>query len=279
MQLPFVKMHGCGNDYIYFDCLKHTVPKPASLAKQLSDRHFGIGGDGIVLICPSSVAAARMRMYNADGSEGKMCGNAIRCVGKYLYDSGYCKKRQITVETASGIKTLQMQIVGSRAVGATVDMGPPVWRPEQIPVDLPGARIVGTPVKVGGRRYEITCLSMGNPHCVVFLPAVEQLDLISLGRDFERSGLFPQGVNTEFVQVLGPDQLRMRVHERGSGETLACGTGACAAVCAAVAAGLCARNTEVQVQLRGGALTVRYAPETVYMTGPAEVAFTGTAEV
>ncbi len=210
MQLPFVKMHGCGNDYIYFDCLKHTVPKPASLAKQLSDRHFGIGGDGIVLICPSSVAAARMRMYNADGSEGKMCGNAIRCVGKYLYDSGYCKKRQITVETASGIKTLQMQIVGSRAVGATVDMGPPVWRPEQIP---------------------------------------------------------------------GPDQLRMRVHERGSGETLACGTGACAAVCAAVAAGLCARNTEVQVQLRGGALTVRYAPETVYMTGPAEVAFTGTAEV
>ncbi len=271
----FVKMQGCGNDYIYFDCFDQALENPEALSVQLSQEHLGIGGDGIILIEPSAVADGRMRIFNKDGSEGRMCGNGIRCVGKYLYDSGRVSKTKLAVETKSGIKKLSLEVIDGQVLSVTVDMGPAILAPEKIPVQLEGSCVVDRPVLVGGHEQRITCVSMGNPHCVIFETDVEDLDLKKRGACVETDSLFPESVNTEFVQVLDPHTLLMRVWERGSGETWACGTGACAAAVAAVLNGYCAKNEEITVRLRGGELKIRYTDETVYMTGAAVTVFTG----
>ena len=269
-------MQGCGNDYIYIDCFRQQVEDPAALAVKLSDRHKGIGGDGVILICPSQAADAKMRMFNLDGSEGNMCGNGIRCVAKYAVDRGIARGDTLRIETRSGVKTCQVH----RETGlVTVDMGEAGFSPEDVPVRLPGEQVVGRRVQVAGGEYPITCVSMGNPHCVVFGGDPEELDLSSLGPKFERDPLFPQGVNTEFIQVLDPHTVKMRVWERGSGETLACGTGACASVAAAIANGYCPAGEDVTVRLRGGELTIRVEGRRVWMTGEAVTVFQGTVEV
>lgn len=276
MLKKFTKMHGAGNDYIYFDCLKEEFPDPSSAAVRLSDRHKGIGGDGIVLICPSSVADARMRMFNADGSEGNMCGNAIRCVGKYLFDNGIVKKHSLDIETKSGIKHLFLYEKDGKTDRVRVDMGAASFEPQAIPV-CSSQPIVGKRMSVAGGEYEITCVSMGNPHCVLFLPP-DGLDLEKLGPKFENDPLFPERVNTEFVQKIGENALKMRVWERGSGETMACGTGACAAAAAACACGICERGKDILVRLRGGDLVINVS-DTVTMTGEAVTVFTGEIEL
>ena len=271
MGLKFTKMHGCGNDYIYFNCFETPVEHPEELSVRISDRHFGVGGDGIVLICPSDKA------FNIDGSEGKMCGNAIRCVGKYLYDNGIKRRNPLTIDTLSGIKTLRLNIGADGKVDSVqVDMGKAILKPEEIPVKLDGETVVARPVKIDGKDYQITCVSMGNPHCVVFTDTdVAELPLEKIGPKFEFDPLFPERVNTEFINVIDKNTLKMRVWERGSGETLACGTGACASVVAACLNGFCEKNTDVTVRLVGGELVIRYTDEAVTMTGPATVAFTG----
>ena len=277
MLRKFIKMHGAGNDYIYFDCLREELSEPARLAVRLSDRHTGIGGDGIVLICASGIADAKMRMFNADGSEGKMCGNAIRCVGKYLYESGAVNKTDISVETLSGVKYLRLYAENGKVRSVRVDMGAAVFAPGRSPVLLEGDSVVDRAVNIADKNYRITCVSMGNPHCVVFEDP-DAVELEKIGPLFENDRLFPERINTEFVQKIGPNSLKMRVWERGSGETMACGTGACASAAAAVACGLCERGKDISVQLRGGTLTVNVG-ETVYMTGPAEIVFTGEVEI
>lgn len=277
--MRFTKMQGAGNDYIYFNCFEERINNPEELAIKLSDRHFGIGGDGIVLICPSKVADAKMRMFNADGSEGKMCGNAIRCVGKYLYDNNIVKKDEIDIETLSGIKKLVMTIENGTAVAARVDMGKAVLNPAEIPVFLDGENIIDRPVEIDGKKYNITCVSMGNPHCIVFVDDVDIIDLPIIGSRFENNPIFPERVNTEFVQVINDSKLKMRVWERGSGETLACGTGACAAVVAAVLCGHCRKKSPVEVSLRGGKLIIEYTDQSVFMTGEAIKVYTGEIEV
>lgn len=274
--MKFTKMHGCGNDYIYVNCFTEKIEEPSVIAKKVSDRHFGIGADGLILICPSETADFKMRMFNADGSEGKMCGNGIRCVAKYVYDNGMTDKEVITVETLSGIKTLQLAVSEGRVQAVTVDMGSPVLTPSQIPVKCEGDRMINQPVSVGGKEYYITCVSMGNPHAVVFTEEeVTALNLEKIGPLFENHEIFPDRVNTEFIHVIDEKTIDMRVWERGSGETLACGTGACASVVA------CVLNhkteDEVLVHLLGGDLEVRYDREknTVLLTGPAEFICTG----
>ena len=276
--LRFTKMQGAGNDYIYFNCFDQQVGSPESLAVLLSDRHFGIGGDGVVLICPSQKADAQMRMFNLDGSEGKMCGNAIRCVGKYLYEEGIVKKQDMTIETLSGIRTLHLYVQSGTVTSVTVDMGKAILNPAQIPVNLPGVDAVGR-ITVGDKEYEVTCLSMGNPHCVVFCDNLDNLPIAEIGPLFEHHPLFPQGVNTEFVRVLDRTTIQMRVWERGSGETFACGTGACAAAVASVLRGHCLENKDITVKLLGGELMIRYTPQAVFMTGKAQRVFEGTIEI
>lgn len=278
MRLSFTKMQGCGNDYLYFDCFEQALPDPAVLARRLSDRHFGVGGDGIILIGPSDVADAQMRIFNADGSEGRMCGNGIRCVGKYLHDAGRARQPRLTVETLSGVKTLDLHLEDGTVCAVTVDMGPYGLVPGCIPANLPGDSVVGRAVDVAGGTYVLTCVSMGNPHCVVFVPDVAAVPLKDVGPRFEHSPLFPERINTEFVQVLGPQELRMRVWERGSGETWACGTGACAAAVAAVLNGHCQDSQPIVVHLVGGDLTIVVTSETVRMTGEAVRVFDGTVE-
>lgn len=274
--MKFTKMHGCGNDYIYVNCFTEKIEEPSVIAKKVSDRHFGIGSDGLILICPSETADFKMRMFNADGSEGKMCGNGIRCVAKYVYDNGMTDKEVITVETLSGIKTLHLAVSEGRVQAVTVDMGSPVLTPSQIPVKCEGDRMINQPVSIGGKEYYITCVSMGNPHAVVFTEEeVTALNLEKIGPLFENHEIFPDRVNTEFIHVIDEKTIDMRVWERGSGETLACGTGACASVVA------CVLNhkteDEVLVHLLGGDLEVRYDREknTVLLTGPAEFICTG----
>lgn len=281
MKLSFTKMHGCGNDYVYFNCFSAEVPNPEKLAVTLSDHHFGIGGDGIILICPSDVADAKMRMFNADGSEGKMCGNGIRCVGKYLYDYGMISgKTEITVETLSGIKTLQLYPENGKVKTVRVDMGAAMLNPKDIPVYLDGERVVDAPLVIDEKVYHITCVSMGNPHCVIFVKEdVDSLDLERIGPKFENNPLFPERVNTEFVNILSDGTLKMRVWERGSGETWACGTGACAVGVTAVLSGLFKKGEDITVHLRGGDLTINYTDQTVLMTGPATTVFEGTIEI
>ena len=275
MRLNFTKMHGCGNDYIYFDCFKQDIANPEELALRLSDRHKGVGGDGVVLICPSDMADAKMRMFNADGSEGAMCGNAIRCVCKYLYDQGLCRKERLEIDTLSGVKHCNIIEKGGQAAAVTVDMGQAEFAPGKIPVDLPGDRVVGQEVKLAGGVHKITCVSMGNPHCVIFGGDPMELDLKAIGPRFEHDPVFPDRVNTEFAQVIDAHKIKMRVWERGSGETMACGTGACATVAAAVENGLCPMGEDVTVQLRGGELTINYTKDRVLMTGEAVKVFTG----
>jgi diaminopimelate epimerase len=275
-RLRFTKMHGIGNDYVYLDCFSQTVADPAALARRVSPRRTAIGSDGVILICPSEIADCRMEMYNADGSRGQMCGNGIRCVGKYAYEHGLAQSESLRIETDAGVKLLRLHTEGGAVVRVTVDMGEPILDGPRIPVAAEG-RVVDAPLQVGGDTYRITYVSMGNPHCVVFTPDVEALALAQLGPQFEHHSFFPQRVNTEFVSVLARDALRMRVWERGSGETAACGTGACAALVAAVLNGKTDRRAVVH--LNGGDLDIEWnADNHVLMTGTAEEVFTGEIE-
>lgn len=262
MQLRFTKMEGLGNDYVYIDCLRYTPEDLPSLAIRVSDRHFGIGGDGLICICPSEKADVRMRMFNADGSEGEMCGNGVRCVGKFVYDKGLVKKNPLTVETLGGIKVLELTVENDQVSAVTVDMGKPVLSPS-------------VEITVKGKTYTVNPVSMGNPHSVVYLPEIDRLDLPAIGPDFECHPMFPNRTNTEFVEVLDRTHLKMRVWERGSGETLACGTGACAVLAVSAALGLCERDAVVH--LLGGDLHIRWSEEDghIYMTGPATTVFEG----
>ncbi len=277
MLKKFWKMHGIGNDYVYFDCFDGMPSNPSEIAVKLSDRRRSVGGDGVIFVVPSKIADGGMRMFNVDGSEGKMCGNGIRCVGRFLYEVKGIHKDKLTVETKSGVKTLYPHINGGKATSFTVDMGRAEWDPEKIPCRLGEKRAVNVPLLVGGKEYSVTCVSMGNPHCVVFLDP-DGLDLKTVGSRFETHEAFPGRVNTEFVKVVSGRELKMRVWERGSGETFACGTGACAAVAAAVENGFCPKNQEITVRLIGGELKIVYTDETVFMTGKAEIAYTGEVE-
>ena len=280
--LKFTKMHGIGNDYVYIDAINQKIENPNELAKQLSDRHYSIGGDGVILICKSDVADAKMRMFNADGSEGMMCGNGVRCVGKFVYDNGFVDKSKdvITIETLSGIKTLELTIVDSKAQLIKVDMGKAILNAEFIPVVYEGSdTVIAKPLLVNGDEHIVTCVSMGNPHCVTFVDDVESLELEKIGPYFETHKAFPQRVNTEFVKVIDDHTLQMRVWERGSGETWACGTGACATAVAAVENGYCKKGEDITVHLRGGDLVINYTDDTVFMTGPATKVFDGEIEV
>jgi len=277
--LEFTKMHGIGNDYVYIDAIRQQVPDPAALAQQVSDRHFGIGSDGLVLICPSDHADFMMDMYNADGSRGKMCGNAIRCVAKYVYERGLTDKTILAIDTLSGVKTLKLTIDGGEVTGVTVNMGRPVFDPPKIPARWNGPKMIEEAVPIAGRLFKITCLSMGNPHAVTFLPEVEGLEIERIGPAFEHYSIFPDRVNTEFVQLIDRQNLRMRVWERGSGETLACGTGACATLVAGVLTGRCDRAAAIH--LNGGQLQISWDETSgdVMMTGPATIVFDGCIEV
>ncbi len=281
MSYKFTKMHGCGNDYIYFDCFDKEINNPEGLSVRLSDRRYGIGGDGVILVCPSDVADAKMRMFNLDGSEGKMCGNGIRCVGKFLYDHDMVDqdKAKITVETLSGIKTLKVYKQDGEVKKIRVDMGKAELNPKNIPVAIDKETVINEPVQIDGKDYNITCVSMGNPHCVVFVDNVDTLDIENIGRKFETNELFPERVNTEFIKVLDKHTIVMRVWERGSGETWACGTGACAVAVAAVENGFCPKNENITVKLRGGDLIIKYTDDTVYMTGEAERIFEGVIDL
>ncbi|NLT08859.1 MAG: diaminopimelate epimerase [Ruminococcus sp.] len=275
--MNFTKMHGIGNDYIYINCFTETVTDPEKVSVILSDVRKGIGSDGLVLIMPSDKADFRMRIFNADGSEAMMCGNATRCIGKYVYEKGLTDKTDITLETNSGIKYLTLTVTDGKVSSVTVDMGKAVLLPRDIPVDSPLDRFIAQPVEVSGKTYDITCVSMGNPHAVLFMDDIDSLDLEKLGPHFENHKLFPARVNTEFIQVIDSHTLRMRVWERGSGETFACGTGACASAVAAVLNGICHHDQDILIHLRGGDLIINYKSDgTVIMTGPAEFICDGT---
>lgn len=286
--MKFTKMHGCGNDYVYVDCTKEVIPNISETAIRVSDRHFGIGSDGLILIKASDVADFEMDMYNADGSRGKMCGNGIRCVAKYVYDHGLTDKTTITVNTLSGIKTLKLTVEDGKVSKVRVDMGEPELIPAQVPVkasvlglaDDRREAIVAEPLEIKGRSYDITCVSMGNPHCITFIGEdVRDFPLEEVGPVFEKHELFPERVNTEFINVIDKDHLRMRVWERGSGETLACGTGACAVAVASYLNGFTGRS--VDIELLGGHLEVVYDEMTnhVFMTGPATEVFSGEIDL
>lgn len=278
--LTFSKMHGIGNDYIYINCFQETVTDPENLSIFLSDVRFGVGSDGLVLILPSEKADFRMRIFNADGSEAMMCGNATRCIGKYVYDMGMTNKTEISLETNSGIKYLTLYPGADNKIESVkVDMGRAILVPKEIPVNSDLDRFIAQPVTVDGKEYTMTCVSMGNPHAVVFLPDINSLDLEKIGPSFEHHPLFPDRVNTEFVRVIDDHTLQMRVWERGSGETFACGTGTCATVVAAVLNGYCKKEEEILVHLRGGDLRIIYHDnETVTMIGPATYVFEGKME-
>ena len=278
-KIKFTKMHGIGNDYIYINCFEQKVENPNELAIKMSPRRFSVGADGVILICPSDVADVKMRMFNLDGSEGKMCGNGIRCVGKYIYDNNIAHQSVVTVETLSGIKTLEIADKCGKAETITVDMGTPELTPSKIPAVAEGNAIINQPITVAGRQYRITAVSMGNPHAVVFCDEIDSLNLEKIGPDFEHHAMFPEQVNTEFIRVINKNTLQMRVWERGSGETLACGTGACASVVAAVKNGYCKQNEEITVHLAGGDLFITYAADgRVFMRGGAEKVFDGEYE-
>ena len=280
--LKFTKMHGIGNDYVYINAITQKIDNPNELAKKLSDRRFSIGGDGVILICSSEVADAKMRMFNADGSEGMMCGNGVRCVGKYVYDNLIEDKERdvITIETLSGIKTLKITAVNGKAELLEVDMGKAELRTELIPAVFEGCdTVIKKPLVVNGVEHIVTCVSMGNPHCVTFVDDVDNLELHKIGPHFENHPAFPQRINTEFVKVIDEHTLQMRVWERGSGETWACGTGACATAVAAVENGYCKKGEDITVHLKGGDLIINYTDERVLMTGPATKVFDGEIEV
>lgn len=277
--MKFTKMHGCGNDYVYVNCFKEQVADPSQLAIQVSDRHFGIGSDGLILICPSEQADFRMRMFNADGSEGKMCGNGVRCIAKYVYDYGLTDKTTISIETKGGIKYLELHVEDGKVQTVKVDMGEPILNAKEIPVDWKAEKMIGEKVTIDGQEYEMTCVSMGNPHAVVWVEDTASLPLEKIGPVFETHPMFPERVNTEFVQILNKKEVNMRVWERGSGETLACGTGACATAVACILNGK--TEEEVVIHLLGGDLKIQYDKKTkhVFMTGPATTVFDGEIAV
>ncbi len=278
--MKFTKMHGIGNDYVYVNCFKETVEDPCSVARFVSDRHFGIGSDGLILIKPSDIADCEMDMYNADGSQGAMCGNGIRCVAKYAYDYGIVDKKEITVATKSGIKTLQLTVGDDNKVQLVrVNMGKPELIAANIPVIADTEKVIDAPITVDGVEYHMTAVSMGNPHAVVCVDDVDSFALETIGPEFENNSCFPDRVNTEFIKVLDRQNVQMRVWERGSGETWACGTGACAVAVACILNGYTDR--EVTVHLRGGDLKIFWdeASQDVYMTGPATTVFDGEIDI
>jgi len=273
--MKFTKMHGLGNDYVYVNCFDEAVANPASLARLVSDRHFGIGSDGLILIRPSVQADFFMEMFNADGTRSEMCGNGIRCVGKYVFDHGLTEKRRIFVNTLAGVKSLSLSVEDGVVSQVTVDMGEPVIDPALIPVASDKEAVIGEPIDVAGKSFTMTCVSMGNPHAVVFVDDTGSFPVDEVGRAFEFHPVFPKRVNAEFVQVLNRREVNMRVWERGTGETLACGTGACASTVACILNGL--TDDEVTLHLLGGDLQVRWDREAnrVFMTGPATTVFEG----
>ena len=273
--MKFTKMHGIGNDYIYVDTFDQAVADPSALAVAMSRPHFGVGADGLVLIGASDAADFGMRMFNADGSEGEMCGNAVRCIAKYVHERGLTAKTTLTLATKAGIKTLDLQVEAGRVAQVRVDLGEPVLAPEAIPVQLPGERVIDAPITVDGQTWRMSCVSMGNPHAVIFVDDPATFDVHGIGRQIERHPLFPRRTNVEFARVRSRDRLDMRVWERGSGETLACGTGAAAAVVAAVLQGRTGRH--VRVTLAGGELQVTWdeGDNHVYQSGPASFVFDG----
>lgn len=277
--MKFTKMHGIGNDYVYVDCFREKVENPGELAKLVSDRHFGIGSDGLILIKPSKIADCEMDMYNADGSQGAMCGNGVRCVGKYVYDHGIAVKERIAVATKSGIKYLDVTAKDGKAKLLCVNMGAPILEAKAIPVLADREQIVDMPIEVDGKEYRMTAVSMGNPHTVIFMEDIQKLAIEQIGPKFEKHSCFPDRTNTEFVHVLDKHMVEMRVWERGSGETLACGTGACAVAVACCLNGY--TENEVTVKLLGGDLQIRWdrKENLVYMTGPATEVFHGEIEV
>lgn len=277
--MEFTKMQGCGNDYVYVNGFENKIDNPNKLSEIVSDRHFGIGSDGLIVINPSEKADFKMSMYNADGSEGKVCGNGIRCVAKYVYDNKMTDKTTITVETLSGIKTLELNVKNDKVETVKVNMGTPILLPKDVPVVSDKDKVVDEPIVIDDKEYRITCVSMGNPHAITFIENTDDLEIETIGPKFENNPIFPDRVNTEFIQVLDRNTVKMRVWERGSGETFACGTGACATVVACVLNGL--TDDKVTVKLLGGDLFIEYNREenTVYMTGPAKVSFTGKIEV
>ena len=280
MKIKFTKMHGCGNDYIYIDCFNQKVDNPSILSTVLSNRRYSIGGDGIILIEPSKKADAKMKMFNKDGSEGKMCGNGIRCVAKYLYDNKIAKNPTgITVETLSGIKTIDVLEDNGNESILKVKMDKPSFKPSSIPMILEKERIINEPITIENNKYNITCVSMGNPHCVIFADEVYSLNIRDIGSQLSNHTMFPEGINVEFVSVSDAENLIMRVWERGSGETLACGSGSCASVVAAVENGFCKRGSDVTVHLRGGKLKVNYSEDGVFLIGNAVKVFEGEVEV
>lgn len=273
--MKFTKMHGIGNDYIYINCFKENVENPNELSIKMSDRHFGVGSDGIVLIMKSDRADFRMRMFNSDGSEAEMCGNATRCIGKYVYDNGLTDKDEITLETLAGIKKLKLFIKDGKVEKVTVNMGEPILTPQCIPVDYMGEEFINKCISVGGDEYAITCVSMGNPHAVTYMDNIDNLEIEKIGPLFETHQIFPSHTNTEFVKVINKNTLQMRVWERGAGETLACGTGACAVLVSSVLNGLSDRKATIK--LLGGDLEIEWNENDncVYMTGPAKTVFEG----
>ncbi|MGN0515021.1 MAG: diaminopimelate epimerase [Lachnospiraceae bacterium] len=281
--MEFTKMHGCGNDYVYVDCTQNELTNPGEIAVKISDRHFGIGSDGLILIKKSDKADFFMEMYNADGSQGKMCGNGIRCVGKYVYDNGLTSKTDISVETLSGIKYLKLNVIDGRVKTVCVNMGSPILNAADIPVKTGSSDnsnpVINEPITIDGQTYRMTCVSMGNPHAVVFVDSTDDFPVDVIGPKFENNPVFPERTNTEFVEFVDRAHLKMRVWERGSGETWACGTGTCATVVAAVLNGLC--DNSVEVKLLGGILNITWDrnENVVYMEGPAETVFTGTIEI
>lgn len=275
LTMKFTKMHGAGNDYIFIDCFQKNVENPEELSKTLSQRHFGIGADGIVLIKPSIIADCSMNIYNADGSEAEMCGNAIRCVAKYIFDNRI-KRDKIKIDTLSGVKVVHLHVKDGKAVGGTVNMGKPILNGRQIPTRYGMSVVKDQIINIENKDYKITCVGMGNPHCVVFCDDVDRLDLAKIGPLFEHHEMFPERINTEFVEVIDENHLKFRVWERGSGETLACGTGACAVVVSSIINGICDKNQDVKIQTRGGVLSVRWhESDNVYLTGEAIEVFTG----
>ena len=277
--MKFTKMQGIGNDYVYVNCFHENIENPSEVSRRISDRHFGIGSDGLILIKPSKKADFEMEMYNADGSQGAMCGNGMRCVGKYVYDYGLTDKTRISVDTKSGIKYLDLTVENKKVKLVRVNMGAPVLEAKAIPMIYEGENVISQPFNVGQDIYEITAVSMGNPHAVVYVENVKNLPLEEIGPKCEKHTAFPESVNTEFVRVIDRKTLEMRVWERGSGETLACGTGACAVAVASVLNGY--TEDEVTVRLLGGDLKIFWdrAENLVYMTGPAEIVFEGEIEI
>lgn len=277
--MNFTKMHGCGNDYVYVNLFEEQIENPAKVSIAVSDRHFGIGSDGLITIGASEIADFRMRIYNADGSEAEMCGNGIRCVAKYVYDHKLTDKTEITVETGAGVKTLQLTVEDDKVTLVRVDMGEPILTPDEIPVVADGNRVVDEPIVVDDKEWRMTCVSMGNPHAVVFVDDVAHFELEKYGPLFENHVRFPKRTNTEFVQIISRNEAIMRVWERGSAETWACGTGTCATVMACILNGL--TDNDVLVHLRGGDLRIVYDEKSnhVFMTGPATEVFEGEIQL